>query len=215
MKIQAKARLETINPIAIVSRHPKFKSWQSEQGPALIMVKGDSSTREFITALSINTVKALRQHRLPVAWILKPPVRTSEQGMSTVELIQDLTHQVLRLNVSLHTERSLLLSCAQFQAAETPTQWFDLLASVIESLAVLYVVINIEAIDVRLVHSDGDFSWLTSFFSLMRKLKERQVKTNLKVLLLSHGSAARQERENLARFSDIVLSTRNMSRGKI
>ncbi|KAI0451736.1 hypothetical protein F5B21DRAFT_527538 [Xylaria acuta] len=209
MKSQGRTGRRT-DPIAVVSRHPKFKAWQSEQGSALIMVKGDYNTGDFVKALSTSAVRALRQHQLPVVWILKPPLRTSDQGISTVELIQDLAHQVLRLNLSLHTEKSLSLSCAKFQTAETPTQWFDLLASVIESLAVLYVVINIEATDIRLIHSNDGFSWLSSFFSLIKKLRERQAKTTLKVLLLSHGSATRQEGENMFRFSDSVLSARNL-----
>ncbi|KAI0490224.1 hypothetical protein F4859DRAFT_520052 [Xylaria cf. heliscus] len=209
MKSQGRTRRRT-DPIAVVSKHPRFKSWQSNQTSALIMVKGDYNTRDFVKGLSTSAVGALRQHQLPVVWILKPPLRVTDQGISTVELIQDLAHQVLRLNLSLHTEKLLSLSCARFQAAETPAQWFDLLASVIESLAVLYIVINIEAIDVRLVHSNDGFSWLSSFFSLIKKLGDRQDKTILKVLLLSHGSATRQKGENMLRFNESVLSTRNL-----
>ncbi|CAH0051788.1 unnamed protein product [Clonostachys solani] len=206
MRVKGKPRPGKSTPLTTISGHRKFKAWQSEQVSAVIMVKGDYKNRESIKALATSMITILRQHQLPVIWTLKPPLQTPGERMSNVDVIRDLVRQAIRLNLSLHSERSLSLSCAMFQAAETPAQWFRLLASVIETLPVLYLVINIEAIDVRLVHTDGGFSWLSSFYSLIKALKERQLKTKLKIFLLSHGSASLQERENLARFAGVVLN---------
>ncbi|KAH7026712.1 uncharacterized protein B0I36DRAFT_331181 [Microdochium trichocladiopsis] len=236
-KIQARTRAR-ITPISIVARHPKFRAWQSGQDSALLMIKGDSRSQDFVLTATTQAVRALREHQIPVVWVLKPPPRTAgkgggrgsrdDSGMSTVELLRNLVYQILRINLALHTEKSLSLACSRFDAAETPAQWFDLLASITTALPALYIVINIEAINTRYIHSNNGFSWLASFLGLLGCLEERQnapalpptrpgpqVATNLKVLLVSHGSATVQEQGNLAAFNQFVLGTRQLGSGRL
>lgn len=203
------------NVLEAVSNHQKFKVWQSRQNSAVILIKGDYRNRHEIQALSIDSVKVLRQQTIPVVWALKLPHRDLGVTVSVVDIIKDLIHQCVRLNLSKHSERSMSLSCARFQAAETPAQWMNLLASTLESLSVLYLVINIEAVDPVFLGCDDEFSWLSSFACIAQALSERQAKTRLKVLLLSHGSASIQEQDNLFRFRDQVIATRTLSVGEI
>lgn len=102
---QPKAMRRRADPLATISRHSEFKLWQSGQSPGVIMIKGVYRTGCCVKSLSTSAVTALRQQKLPAAWILKPPVRTSGLGLSATGLTQDLTCQVLRLNLLLHTEK--------------------------------------------------------------------------------------------------------------
>lgn len=75
----------------------------------------------------------------------------------------------------------------------------------ISNLPLLYVVIDIESIGVGIARSQEAFSWIDLFLSLFQRLKERNLKTALKVLLISYGSAALQE-SKLAEHSELVVS---------
>jgi hypothetical protein len=196
-----------IGPDAPFWYHPKFNNWKSWKGSTLIMVKGDYKTRQVVKGFAVNIVRLLRQEDIPVVWVLKSPHGSSAEGISTVDVLKDLICQILRLNISIHTERSLSLSCAQFRTAETLSQWFDLLATVLEQFSLLFVVIDIEAVSVAYAKSMEDFSWLSSFTSVFQGLSKRQLQTKLKVLLVSYGSASIQE-PKLALFQDLVVSTR-------
>lgn len=192
--------------------HPKFESWKSSQGTALIMVKGDYKARQVINSFGLNIIRLLRQNGIPVVWALKSPGGSSEESVSAVDIVKDLICQILRLNINQHTERSFSLSCAQFRAAETPAQWFDLLAKVLDQLSLLYIVIDIEAVSIAYAKTTEGFSWMSSFSTLLRSLSERQSKTKVKVLLVSYGSASFQE-PNLAYYSDLVVFTRHSMHG--
>jgi hypothetical protein len=192
--------------------HPKFNNWKSSKGTALVMVKGEYKTRQVMHSFAMNFVRLLRQSNIPVVWALKSPRGSGEESVSAVDVLKELICPLLQLNINLHTERSFSLSCAQFRAAQTPAQWFDLLATVLDQLPLLYIVIDIEAVSISYAKSTEGFSWLSSFYSLLGSLSERQSKTKVKVLLVSYGSASFQE-PNLASFSDLVVFTRHLSRG--
>lgn len=187
--------------------HPKFAKWKSQQGPALIVVKGDYQHRFAVRYFCASIIQILRKNNMPVIWALKTLDPKREQRLCVVDLIKDLVCQTLRLNVSLHTERSLALSCAQFRAADTPEQWFDLLGTVIAALPELYILVDIEAVDSVYASSMHGFSWISTFLAVFQNLRSRQHLTRLKVVLVSYGSTALQETK-LAKFKDLVVFPR-------
>jgi hypothetical protein len=187
--------------------HPRFNNWKSSKASALILVKGDYKTRQEVKGFTVNIVRLVRQEGIPVVWALKPPHGSSKESLSTVDLLKDLICQILRLNISVHTERLASLSCAQFRTAETLDQWFALLAMVLDKISLLYIVVDIEAVNVAFAKSTKDFSWLSSFSSLIQSLSKRRIETKLKIVLVSYGSASLQE-PKLALFPDLVISTR-------
>ena len=187
--------------------HPKFNNWKSTQGSALIMVKGDYKTRQMVKSFAMNIVRLLRQNDVPVVWALKSPHGNCAETISAIDVTKDLICQILRLNISMHTEQLFSLSCAQFRTAEASHQWFDLLATVLDHLPLLYIVIDIEVVSTAYAKSTKDFSWLSSFNSIVQGLSKRQSRMKLKVLIVSYGSASLQE-TNLVRFQELVVSTR-------
>lgn len=207
---QTKARMKRgpqTGPFDIVWKHAKFRDWYSQQGSALIMVKGDYNARHDIKALSVSAVELLRQRSIPVVWVLESPLRSAEHDLSAVDIVKDLIYQTLRFNISSHSERSLSLSCARFRAAETPAQWFDLLASIIESLPSLCIIIDIEAVDVASLHGNDGFSWLSAFSSLLRNLSKRRSETRSVILcpFITNGLVA-NSKISLCTSSGIFLA---------
>jgi len=155
----------------------------------------------------VELIELLRQASAPVVWVLRPPIRDGVVTISTIDVIKDLVCQCLRLNIALHSESAVAVTCARFRAATSDEDWFDLLASVIANFPRLYLVVDIEAVDIAHIKSKVGWSWMSSFQAVTEKLAARNVRTQLKVLLVSYGSAALQE-PNLASFKDSILSTR-------
>ncbi|CAG8954559.1 hypothetical protein HYFRA_00004476 [Hymenoscyphus fraxineus] len=193
--------------------HPKFAHWKSPDGSALIMVKGDYKTRQMTQEFAVNVVNLLRRAEIPVVWVLKSPRESSSTvALCAVDLVKSLICQILGLNISLHTERQMSLSCAQFRAAETLSQWFNLLGMVLEQVPLLYIILDIEAVGASYSRNTEEFSWLSCFSSMLQKLLKQQPKMKLKILLVSYGSASLQE-PRLSFYQDLVVSTRQSIHG--
>lgn len=189
--------------------HPKFKRWQSQQQPALIMVKGDYKSRLEVKRFCGNVVQMLRKNSIPVIWTLKTHQADGSHSIFVVDILRDLVHQALRLNVSLRTERSISLSCAQFRAAETEEQWLNLLAMIVATLPQLYIIVDIEAVDISSADKTHVFSWLSAFQAMFRSLSVRQVSLPLKVILVSYGSATVQD-SSISEYRDLVVLARQL-----
>jgi hypothetical protein len=187
--------------------HPKFNRWQSQQQPALIMVKGDYKSRFEVKKFCISVVQMLRKSNMPVIWTLKPCQADGSDPLSVIDVVRDLVCQALRLNVSFRTERFLSLSCAQFRVAETEEQLFDLLAMIVATLPQLYIVVDIEAVDMSSANRTHVFSWFSAFQAMFQKLSSRQLNLVLKVVLVSYGSAAVHD-IGISEFWDLVVLVR-------
>ena len=78
----------------------------------------------------------------------------ASQGTNVVlvtDTLKGIVCQPIQLGISMHTEKSLVLSCARFRATETLEQWLDLLAHAIVTLPRIYVIIDLKT--VRTVHT--------------------------------------------------------------
>ncbi|KAF7508997.1 hypothetical protein GJ744_008553 [Endocarpon pusillum] len=153
------------------------------------------------------SVQMLRKNSIPVIWTLKTHQADRSHSIFAVDILRDLVHQALRLNVSLRTERSVSLSCAQFRAAETEEQWLNLLAMIVATLPQLYIIVDIEAVDICSADKMHVFSWLSAFQAMFRSLSVRQVSLSLKVILVSYGSATVQDR-SISQYRDLVVRAR-------
>lgn len=171
------------------------------------MVKGDYKSRREVRGFAVNAVKLLRYENIPVIWALKSPHGIDTEPTSAIDILKDLVCQTLCLNISMHTERLAALNCAQFRTAETLDNWFDLLATLLDKIPMLFIVIDMEAVSIEFAKSTKNLSWLSSFSTIVQSLSHRQMETKLKVLLVSYGSASLQE-SKLALFPDLIISTR-------
>jgi hypothetical protein len=184
--------------------NPKFTKWEASSNPSLIMVKGDYLHRNEIQTFTVDIIHMLREQKTPTLWALKTIHTTSPTAPSSIDVIKSLVCQAIQLNISLHTESSLALSCAQFRAAETPEQWIDLLARVIATIPQLYIIVDAET--VGSVYSEG-FSWLSQLYAMFERNKSRNWISRLKILVVSYGSMAAYQ-SDLVQFRDLIVFTR-------
>ena len=178
---------------------PKFSSWECAPMPALIWLKGDYNNRVKVQAFAIDIITLLRQQQVPILWSLKLVSTQGASAASMIDLVKGLICQALQLNISLHTESSLALSCARFRAADTIEQWFDLLASTIRSLPLLYIIVDLHALGSSYSHNA---SWMAHLFAMFNR---HSWTTKLKVLLVSYGTAMGEAGKVAQHRDSIVL----------
>ncbi|KAI4626330.1 uncharacterized protein J4E87_004832 [Alternaria ethzedia] len=184
--------------------NPKFAAWESASSPAMIMVKGEYSTRFQVQGFAVDVIHDLRNRTVPILWALKSVSAHGASAASTVDIIKGLICQAIQLNISQQTERSLALSCAQFRAADSVEQWFDLLARTIASFPQLYIIVDLEAVGSSYLQST---SWLSQLAAMFQRHASGKWISRLKILLISYGSMLWQQ-DDLLHFRDIVVPAR-------
>ncbi|CAN9147071.1 unnamed protein product [Alternaria alternata] len=182
--------------------YPKFAAWESASSPTTIMVKGEYTTRLQVQSFAVDVINNLRNRTVPTLWALKSVPTHGAAAASAIDIIKGLICQALQLNFSQHTERSLALSCAQFRAADSIEQWFDLLARTIASFSQLYIIVDLEAVGGSYL---DDISWLSQLAAMFQRHASGKWISRLKILLVSYGSMMRQQ-DDLFNFRDNVVS---------
>jgi hypothetical protein len=183
---------------------PKFHKWNSSLSPSIIYLKGDYTNRLEVQRFAIGIIDMLRREKVAVLWALKSISTHGASAMSSIDVIKELVCQALQLNVALHTEKSLALSCAQFRAADTPELWFDLLARVIQTFPILYIVVDLQAVGSPY---SQDISWLSQLSGMFDRHTLPKHTSRLKILLVSYGKTTMSAGE-LTQFRDSIVVTR-------
>jgi hypothetical protein len=124
--------------------------------------------------------------KLPVVWVLNPAREKRHRDPIAADIMKQLIFQILRLNQSILTERSISLSSARLQSATTEKQWFDILGSVIDGLDLVYIIIDIECLSSAMSDASENFSWVAAFRKLFEDLRTKKIDTVVKVLLVSY-----------------------------
>ena len=171
----------------------RFRTWKSVATSSLIIVKGSYVSRFEIKGFCVEVIESLRASKVPVVWILKTIEQGGKEAPSAIDVLKDLISQVLRLSITVRKEQSLALSCASFRGAETEDEWFDLLASTLANLPLIYIIVDVETIGRCYTGIDRSFSWPSAFLRVFGKLSERRLTTVVKVVLVSYGSAVFQK----------------------
>ena len=167
---------------------PKFRAWDSSQYSSLIVVRGSYNTRFEVQDFCVDVISQLNKSKIPIVWVLKSMGQAKTSRLSTINVLKNLTSQVLRLNKSLHKERSLMMGYDQVRNAETEHEWCDLLALSMNGLSRLYVVLDIEALDPSLSYSNAGTFWPTAFLKIFEEMSKQGLKTVVKVIIGSYGS---------------------------
>jgi len=107
---------------------------------------------------------------------------------STVDLLKYLISQAMHLNRTIHTDVAVTPRLSSYWGAQTESDWFNVLASVLQWIPLLLIIVDIELIHPLLPAITEEFSWPSSFRSLFAGFMERNIRTVLKVALVSYGS---------------------------
>jgi hypothetical protein len=171
---------------------PKMQNWNSSIASSLIMVKGSHRLRKHIKSFCADAIRLLRESNTPVLWALKtsePQTPTPTDNTTTIDIIKSLILQTINLNPTLHTERSLCSRLQIYLSAKTEADWLVLLASMLEGIPLLYIIIDIQLLSTSASELSSGFSWPAGISRLFKELSDRDSKTVVRVMMLSYGSS--------------------------
>jgi hypothetical protein len=166
------------------------------------MINGTHKLRFQIKDFCTNSISVLQDSGIPVIWAMKTlepegirntgPEETTKKGsggkVSTIEILKYLVSQAIRVNKSIHTDAALAPRLKAYLGATTEQEWFNILASILQGIPLLYIIIDIEVLDSSIAEPSSPFSWPSSFLKIFKELKERGINTVIKVALVSYGS---------------------------
>jgi hypothetical protein len=181
---------------------PRMQSWNRSKLSSLIMINGTHKLRFQIKDFCTNSISVLQNSEIPVIWAMKAlepeeirntgPKETTKKGsgykVSTIEILKYLVSQAIRLNKSIHTDAALAPRLKAYLGATTEEEWFRILASILQGIPLLYIIIDVEVLDHSLAELAESFSWPSAFLKIFHELKERDINTVIKVALVSYGS---------------------------
>jgi hypothetical protein len=195
----------------------RIQRWTASTQSSLILIKGTHRSRFCIQDFCANVIELLRNANVPTLWILKTighnEGSTSYQP-STVDLLKALVLQAIKLNCTLHNDYIISSRLQTYMSATTEAQWFALLASVLQGLPVVYLVIDIEILGSSLAEIEANFSWPAAFLNLFQELSASAIKTLVKVVLVSYGSPV-FARNTEKRTRDLVVQVGGLVKGSI
>ena len=154
----------------------------------MIIISSTFRDRFEVKKFCVDAVNLLREAKVPVLWTMKMTDRDFLTSPNEVDIIKNLVSQALRLNISIHNEEALSVSCARFRGAETADQWLELLGSVLIGMPVVYIILDVEAVHSHYARLEGSFLWVSEFQELFNKMADRGYETAVKLALISYGS---------------------------
>ncbi|PVH68572.1 hypothetical protein DL98DRAFT_474721 [Cadophora sp. DSE1049] len=131
---------------------------------------------------------------------------------STIDVLKYLIAQALNLNKTVHTDAAITPWLKSYMGAQTESDWFNVLASIIQGVHLLYIIVDVELLYPSLPVISHGFSWPAAFRSLFAGLVERNVNTILKVALVSYGSPLMSPVDQELRNSTVLVGSSSRPR---
>ncbi|KAJ3578674.1 hypothetical protein NPX13_g1895 [Xylaria arbuscula] len=168
---------------------PKFQAWNQCRDSSLIMISGTWKMRFHVRSFCTDSVAMLREAKIPVIWALKT-INTEEatvDKVSTIDLFKYLISQAICINETIHTDAVLTPRLGSYFSARTEEEWASVLASMLQGIPLLYIILDVEVLDHPVEGSRKDFL-PAMFLKMFSELSVRNIKTVVKVALVSYGS---------------------------
>ncbi|KAL9096074.1 MAG: hypothetical protein Q9165_001596 [Trypethelium subeluteriae] len=137
---------------------------------------GNRIARDF----GVDTIGMIANADVPVVWALTPRIRSTKEHTS-INVLKHLVSQAIQRNTALHNERAVTMSAVRFQTAVTEREWFDLLASVLDGIPQIYIVIDMSILDFR---PDTEEPWPVLFSRMFEAFAARQLQITVKVAFI-------------------------------
>ncbi|KAK8075800.1 hypothetical protein PG997_010463 [Apiospora hydei] len=188
LRFQRRSEMEVVQRLGA---SPQLNKWASSSDSGLILVRGSFGTRHAMYKLFVGISDQLNEAGIPCIMALKPPPsragpRSSAQ-VSVVGMLKHLTLQVLRTSTTGQTEKSVSLTCTQFQTETTAQGWLGLLEmSISRASRPMYVVIDLDVLDASATTHE-DFNWTNAVLRIIDHLRKGQSRAQIKVLLGGFG----------------------------
>lgn len=149
----------------------QLQEWASLETSSLIVVKGDSQTRELAEAVALDVVEYLVEKEQPAVWVLNATdQRERETGSNTLnieDLLQYLAIQILQRTHILHSAQSLRRAAMRLGLARTQTDWIDAIRDALDVIPVIPYMFVV--VDLGILRGDLNAVALYEFFVEMKR----------------------------------------------
>lgn len=167
--------------------------WGGSRSSKLVSIKGSFRTSHQARDLAASIISLIQSSGIPVIWILNFKQRDETLQPSVIDVLKLLAYQILQMNLQL---RDACLDTMHFQAAQTESDWLNILAGLLQGLPEIYIIFDVETLDCDLWEVP---EWPSLFLKLFRLVREKSMPVNIKVALVSYGT-------NIPLNSDIALA---------
>jgi hypothetical protein len=173
-----------------------LQQWATVPESSFTTIRGSFEARHQLRDLAVNIIDEVSSHNIPVVWALQDLEESTKNSASdsssftkkgqytTKDVLKHIISQLLQQNHTLLNERSMGLNIARFQSAKTEKQWFNLLGPVLEGLNAVYIVIDVDVLASAVMM---EHVWPEAFVAVFEQLRQRNVRTKVKVAFLSSG----------------------------
>ncbi|KAI0205553.1 hypothetical protein F4808DRAFT_409534 [Astrocystis sublimbata] len=169
------------------------------------MIDGTRNLRAQFQSFCVSSIELLRDSKLPVLWALKIPLgdRESLDQVSMIDLLKYLVQQSIKINDSIHTDATLAPRFGAYLRAQTEEDWVRVLASVLQGIPLIYIVLDIEVLCRSL--NSANRSWPSCFLRLFDELSARGMKTIVRIVIVGYGSPLLKG-PSIHEYQDFVLT---------
>ncbi|PPJ58241.1 hypothetical protein CBER1_08261 [Cercospora berteroae] len=172
-----------------VWKSPSLKTWSSLPTSSLLVITAPTQMKQEIRAISVALIQMIQTSGLPVLWAL-PGTRHASTDASTPELLRYIAMQALQFNAT-NTESIISpnFNAARVAAASNDEDWLEILALALSSLDVVYILIDPDILGIGAREKDR----LRECIELLLQFLSAQIKTVVRVVMLSHRKASMKE----------------------
>ncbi|KAL7906380.1 hypothetical protein GGI35DRAFT_470994 [Trichoderma velutinum] len=169
----------------------RIQKWNKSKDSSLVIMEGTRKTRFHLQSFCAKSIAILFDAKCPVIWALKAlnvdKTAAGQAQVSTIDLLKYIISQAVSVNKSIHTDAALIPRLMAHIDAKSEEDWINILASVLQGIPHLYIMIDVEVLSQKLGTLTEDF-WPTAFLKMFSELSARNIVTVVKVVLISYGS---------------------------
>ncbi|OPB41405.1 hypothetical protein A0O28_0081240 [Trichoderma guizhouense] len=169
----------------------KIQNWNKCKDSSLVIINGTWKTRLDLQSFCAESIAILLDAKCPVIWALKAlnvdKTVADQAQVSTIDLLKYIISQAVSVNKTIHTDAALIPRLMAHIDAKSEKDWINILASVLQGIPRLYIIIDVEVLGRNLGTLAKDF-WPTAFLKMFSELSARNIGTIVKVALVSYGS---------------------------
>ncbi|KAI0017897.1 hypothetical protein F4780DRAFT_795578 [Xylariomycetidae sp. FL0641] len=167
----------------------RMQRWNHSRQSSLVVINGTRKLRHHLQYFSARSVSVLEEASIPVIWALKPNTikETTADQVSTIDILKYLISQAVSINKTIQTNAALTPCLSAYRGARSEKDWINILASVLDGIPLLYIVLDMEVLSQSLEMTTKDF-WPGALLEMFSGLAARNIKTVVRVALVSYGS---------------------------
>ncbi|EAU29358.1 predicted protein [Aspergillus terreus NIH2624] len=155
---------------------PRLQLWNQSATSSLLPVKVRIADRTIAQDFCTNIVEQLLRSKIANIWVLVP----QRDCYPVIATLKSLIYQTVTWIDAMGAKERILQYLDQFNHASTDEHFLDVLAGLLRSLRVVYMIVQLDAIDPH--YAQGFFSCIQR---LARKLSDGDSVTVLRILVVS------------------------------